>query len=461
MKKILSFLLTFLMIAGSGCESFLDVNVDPNNPLDVQESLILPPSELAISRNLMSANIAFIVQNFMQVAAINQPNPQIGTYRILHDDVSGDWSSVYSDELISLKNIIDKAEANGNFHYSAIAKILTALTLGTTTDLWGDIPYSKGLGGTTNLKPAYDSQEEIYNTIEIMLDDAIADIGKDSAKEPGTDDFFYQGDMEKWTKVAYMLKARYAMHLIKAPGHTAAAQADLVLAALANGFQSNDDDMTMVYPGAAGQENGWWFSFNPVSTAILSSTIVDSLNGRNDPRLPIMVKPAEDTGLYTGRIIGTDVGILTEYSSPADIYGGIGATNEILTYSEALFLKAEATLIKSGFAAAEPIYRDGIKSHMTKLDVADGAVTTYLSARGTLTSENALQRIMEEKNIANFLSIEVFTDWRRTGFPKITKVPGALSDIPRRIVYPQNEMVLNPQPQHTAKITDRVWWDQE
>jgi len=461
MKKIIYILVPFLMISVSGCKEFLDVNVDPNNPLDVKESLILPPSELSISRNLMSGNIGWICQQFMQVSALNQPNPQIGTYRLLHDDVSGDWNSIYSDELINLKIIIGKAERNNNFHYAAIAKILTAFTLGTTTDLWGDIPYSQALSGNENFKPVYDTQEEIYNDVQNLLDDAIADIAKSSLKEPGSDDYFYGGDMTKWQKVAYTLKARYAIHLTKAPGHTATAQADLVLQALTNGMTSNDDDLQMPYPGAAGQENGWWFNFNPVSTSILASTFVDSLKARNDPRLPLMVKPAEDTGLYTGRPIGTDVGVLTTYSIPTDLYAGIGATNYILTYSEALFLKAEATLIKSGAAAAEPIYQAGIISHMSKLGVSDADVNTYLSTRGTLTDDNALQRIMEEKNVANFLNIETFTDWRRTGFPAISKVPGALSDIPRRIIYPQIEMVTNPQSQQSALITDRVWWDQE
>jgi len=85
---------------------------------------------------------------------------------------------------------------------------------------------------------------------------------------------------------------------------------------------------------------------------------------------------------------------------------------------------------------------------------------TYIGARGSLTSANALQRIMEEKKIANYLSIENYNDWRRTGFPVLTKVPNALSDIPRRMLYPQNEILSNPQAVHSAKLTDRLWWDQ-
>jgi hypothetical protein len=201
-----------------------------------------------------------------------------------------------------------------------------------------------------------------------------------------------------------------------------------------------------------------------VSTLVLSSACVDTLVTRNDPRLPQLVAKAEETGLYTGRPIGSVniSGSLDIYSLPGSAYGAANSPVYVFNYSEALFLKAEATLIKSGFAAAQPIYQDAIKSHMTKLGIFSGDINDYLASRGTLTATNALQRIMEEKKIANFLSIENFNDWRRTGYPLLTKVPNALSnmDIPRRLIYPEVEILSNPQAIQTAKLTDRVWWDQ-
>src|SRR5687768_16187192 len=98
--------------------------------------------------------------------------------------------------------------------------------------------------------------------------------------------------MTKWEKLAYTLKARYYMHLTKAPGHTASAQADLALTALANGMSSGEEELKFAYPDAAGQENGWFHNFNVVSTAVLASTFVEALKDRNDPRLSKMVKPA-------------------------------------------------------------------------------------------------------------------------------------------------------------------------
>lgn len=459
MKKISLYTIGLVLLASTGCKKYIDVNKDPNDPTDVQEAAILAPVEVALSTEIYGGNSAFIVQNFMQTAAINQPPPQIGTYLEINSDLDGDWEAYYSTALINLRIMNGKAEADGKSNYAAVAKILTALTLGNATDLWGDIPYSQAFKGTSNLTPVFDKQEVIYKDIQSLLDSAIVNINAAGTVVPGSDDYFYDGDMTKWKKLAYTLKARYYMHLTKAPGYTAATQAQLALTALVNGFASNDDDLEFAYPGAAGQENPWFDDFNPVSTAVLASHFVDTLVGRSDPRLSKMVAPASSTGLYTGFQIGGATGDLTTYSLPTDFYMGIGATNHLVSYSESLFLQAEATSIVSGYAAAQPIYQNAIKAHMSKLGVADADVTTYLGKRGTLTAANAEQRIIEEKYISNFLNLEIFNDWRRTGYPTLVKVPNALSDIPRRLLYPEVEIISNPQPQETAKLTDRVWWD--
>jgi hypothetical protein len=93
------------------------------------------------------------------------------------------------------------------------------------------------------------------------------------------------------------------------------------------------------------------------------------------------------------------------------------------------------------------------------LDENSTAVTNYLASRGTLNTGNALRRIMEEKSIANFLNNENWVDWRRTGFPLLVKPPNALSEIPTRLLYPQVEIISNPQPQQSARMTDHLWWD--
>jgi hypothetical protein len=273
--------------------------------------------------------------------------------------------------------------------------------------------------------------------------------------------------MEKWEKFAYALKARHYIHLTKAPGYNAATQANLALTAIEKAFTGPEDEATLdIFSDAAGHESPWNKNTeNSQGGVVLASTLIDTLVARQDPRLPVIANKGSQ-GTYLGRQSTSDVvPDVTIYSTLGDYYSAASAPVELLSYSELQFIKAEATLITAGAAAAQPIYQQAIKDNMSMLglSLSSPAVTSYLAKRGSLTTANALQRIMEEKSIANLLSIENFNDWRRTGFPKLTIVPNpqaGVTSIPRRYQYSQQEVSTNPQPENTGtKITDRVWWD--
>ncbi|GGG76334.1 hypothetical protein GCM10007415_05130 [Parapedobacter pyrenivorans] len=459
--RIFSFI--FAVVLFAGCENFIDVNENPNAPTKVDEKLLLAPLCYQIAHNITAGNGTLFVNYYMQNIALNQPIPNHGTYLLVPSELDAPWTALYATSLKNLNILKLQAEERQNFHYAGIAKILTAYCLGLGTSFWGDIPYSESLQGEGNFTPAYDAQESIYQSIQQLLDEGIADIGRNIGLTPGNDDFFFVGNMENWVKAAYTMKARFHMHLTDAPGYDAVQQATQALQALAQGYGSNAENMEFDYPGGAGTQSRWFTRMLPIETIVLAANAVDTLVSRNDPRLPLLVTPAKSDGEYRGRPLGQQgIGSLESYSILGDYYGGQDASVHLLTYSEALFIEAEATLIVSGHAAAEPIFREAILANMEQVGLSrdDADVQTYLSTRLPLTAGNALQRIMEDKKVANFLSAENFNDWRRTGFPVMAKVENALSDIPRRLIYPLIEVSTNPQSQHTATLTDRIWWDQ-
>ena len=481
-KIIYGLILTAVMFTTAGCKKYLDVNKDPNNPTEVPENLLLPPIITDIGVTIAggsfsvqnTSGVALINAYWMQQLSLNQPLPQFESYKFTTGDAEYTWGELYINIMQNLKRLRDYAEANENHSYGVIGKVLTAYTLGVTTDMWGDVPYTQAFEGN---KPVYDKQEDIYELIQTMLDDAIAENKLDPGTlKPGADDFLYGGNMANWEKFAYALKARHYIHLTKAPGHTAVAQAELALAALENAFTNTGDEATLdIFSEDAGKQNPW-FKNTDIGTGgvVLGATLLDFLVANADPRLPIIAnKGSQNT--YLGRVstsnVVTDV---TIYSTLGDYFGGANpdgtdagaaAPVALLPYSELEFIKAEATFIKSGTAAAQPVYQQAIKNNMAKLGLGinDANVTNYIAARGTLTDANAIQRIMEEKSIANLLSVENFNDWRRTGFPalKIVANPEAgITTIPRKYQYSQQEVSTNPQPENSnAKITDRVWWD--
>lgn len=462
MKRSFINICMLAVITLSGCKKYLDVNQNSNVPSDVSENLLLAPLEAGVSQYIAAGNAASLVNQWMQNCVPNQPMPNTANYMVTSSTFDDFWNSHYVVVLNNL-NILDKqATANGNLMYAGIAKVLTAYTLGSATDLWGDIPYSQAFTGTGNTTPAYDKQEDIYKSIQSLLDAAITQLNSGTGATPRADDYYYGGDMAKWVKMAYTLKARYYMHLTKAPGYTAVAQANLALTALSNGMTSNDDDCAFSYNGTSTSSNAWYLHFYNTSTLVLSSYYVDSLKQHNDPRLPYLASKAESTGLYTGNVIGTGAGNLKDFSVPGSFYGSISSKVYIVNAAEALFLKAEATYITAGYAAAQGVFRQAVAGNLLKLgiDTASAAAQAYLSKRGVLTADNALQLIIEEKNTANFFSTENYVDWRRTGYPVLKMIANnQVTSLPRRFLYPLNEITANPQELQKAKLTDKVWWD--
>ncbi|MCW3464875.1 SusD/RagB family nutrient-binding outer membrane lipoprotein [Chitinophaga nivalis] len=462
-KRNIAIILLSALALGSGCKKFLDVNDDPNNPLEVSEKLILPPVEVTIGTQVVGGFNGSSAAYWMQQLSQNQPAPDMESYRILSSDVDNTWTFyIYPNILANLQKMINQATAAKHYEYAAIGKTLYAFNLAIATDIWNNVPYTDALKVPAIMRPKYDSQESVYINLQGMLDSALYFASQPASKiAPGGDDYIYQGDMDKWKKFIYMLKARFYLRLTKAPGRTAALQADSALTALAKGFVGNEDNAVMPYPGTAQAESPWYQNTLPgAGGVVMSKTFIDFLKNNNDPRLPV-IATKDASGGYSGRVPGANTipnpNVLSKLNT---FYGGAASPLFLATYSEALFIKAEATLIKQGVPAAVPVFAAAVNSHMSLLKVDGTAAAAYIAARVPMTAANALEQIIYEKYVAGFLSIETYNDWRRTGYPKLQLVQNAyVNYIPRRWPYPSNEILANPQPGQNASTADRVWWD--
>ncbi len=119
---------------------------------------------------------------------------------------------------------------------------------------------------------------------------------------------------------------------------------------------------------------------------------------------------------------------------------------ELFMYSEVEFLLAEAAL-KGGFSiqgTAESHYKNGILASMNRWNINDGqngfSFDNYYNDPKVSYSEaeNKLERIMEQKWIAGWLTVETWLDWRRTGYPDLKAGPVATygAALPLRFEYP-------------------------
>ncbi|HEX7051777.1 MAG TPA: SusD/RagB family nutrient-binding outer membrane lipoprotein [Longimicrobiales bacterium] len=492
-----------LALAAGGCENFLDVNDDPNAPESVPVAQILPGiivefTELGTGSPLYSPE--GWTSLWMQQWSYNQPWPYSRTdlYEVTAIDTDDVWAEAYDDVMIEAKNLMDVAEANEDWAYHGLAQFLLAWTATRLSDMFGPIPFTEALD-PLNPDPAYDDQQVVYQTAQQMIAEAIEEMQMPGDNVPGENDLIFGGDMARWVQLAHTVQARLHMRLAYAPGESPTDRAQKALDELANGIT---ESVAFDYIGGEGNRQPLYdYDGADWNTRyVIAAPFIDLLEGLNDPRLPIMVAPAAYDGAFRGHIPAADrmvtgdpffddsdrCTVAPASCDPDDedypdiawndsIFSHIGAAITVdstdyvwVGMPEVHFLEAEAQLILGG--AAQPAYEAGIRAHMESLGVDPAAIQAYLDQLPPLASlgnEGALEAIMTQKYIANFLhGIEVWNDWRRTGYPTIIPVDSAYVDgIPQRLRTPSAEIAYNGDnvaatgiPTGLEGMLQKVWW---
>ena len=128
------------------------------------------------------------------------------------DSWNGVWSSAYRGMLedIRLMNIL--ADEAGLTYHRGMGKVFQAYILLTLVDYFGDIPYTEALqGAEAILNPVSDSGESVYNAAISTLESAISDFN--SGGPVPSNDYYYQGDADKWIKAANSIKKKALLNL--------------------------------------------------------------------------------------------------------------------------------------------------------------------------------------------------------------------------------------------------------
>lgn len=472
-NKFLSFLLAAGLVFGaSSCsDDVLDeIDTNPNSPEDVSLSLLMPQVTLNIPTAVTGTDLAWYSSVYVRHTAGAHGQLQEADRRSGQEAssiVNNVWNNIYAGVLPDLDLIIKKgseggSEAGSNIHVG-IAKVLKAYTISVATDAWGKVPYREiGLGSDLR-KPKFDTQESIYQDMQTLLDEAIADLAK-GGPSPATTDLIYGGDAAKWTKAAWSLKARYYNRLSNIDPQ---GSATLALAAAAKGFTSAADNFAFnKYTATAIGEHPWFQESNDRMHHAVSDAFVSTLSGLSDPRLQAMVKPVATTGVITGFPNGNQENdqASTKYSDPTTTVLSATSSMPMMTYDELKFIEAEAHLRLNAAASAFTAYKEGVAAAMKRqMGASDAAIATYLTDEDLPQTEAALEveDIILQKWIAFWLfqPFEAYNDWRRTGYPGFINTH-QISAPPLRFAYTTSEIAANAENVPTVQIyTDGVWWD--
>ncbi|SRR6266545_1828508 len=451
--KILSVLAAALLVGGTGCSDLTSINQNPNGPLDVAPPSIISNVIQSVVGGVNGVNPMNIRGGGLWVQYYSEIQYRDEDKYIVRSGTSGGWG-FYSGAAQDAQRMIDKGVAASVPNWSAVGRIMKSYVFSVMTDAMGDLPYSQALKGLDNLTPTYDTQKAIYDSLFADLTRAGGEIDP-AGIGFATGDIMYGGNMARWRKFANSLRLRLAVHLANAPGSAAKAASEAQAAVTAGVFASDSDNAQITYLATSPNRNPIYDDARGRDDYGMSETYVDSLLSWNDPRLPVFAQLNKDTIVANRTYRGLQNG-LNDGAGPSLFYiSRIGAywretpnaPMALLTYSEVLFLEAEAA--ERGWIAgnAATLYTAAIRASMAQYGISQAAADAYVAqARVTyVPGATGLAQIAYQKWVSLFMQgMESWTEVRRTGVPVIVPGPNAvLSAMPERLPYDDNELVLN------------------
>lgn len=396
MKNKLLYILPLAMLLMVSCKKHLDINVDPNNPLELSESRLLPAVQYDLGRSLaIGGGLSNILQVYTHQMTTRENADQYG---VTGSDfyMQEAWNGLYRDVLTNTNFIITNGTENGNLKYVGIAKVIKAYTFSQLVDVFGDVPFSEAnqlVEGVFSAK--FDDDAEIYPQLITMLDEAIADLNNTEAPNnltPGADDVMYRGNTNLWVKAANTLKLKLytQQRLVK----DVSAEVNALISAGNLISATNESFLVPFGPNAATDDRNPAFGdyyatqrsnhVSPWFYEILKGYNTGIYEGIEDPRIPYYIynqltptssepeaeyKDGRFVSIYFGSVGPDRDKNAQNYISLFGIYpvggryddgaGGAGSATSgtgaapyrLITYADRLYLEAE--LMESGVIAGD------------------------------------------------------------------------------------------------------------
>ena len=478
MKTLLNYKLLFIagifLICLPSCDDITDLNIDPNNPVDVPAINLVTQAQYQLNDLLWGRGLGaewgmLMVQHFAQTEYAEESR-----YTVDANDYNFAWERFYASILNELRIARDMIANDENVpggrkaNQLAIVDILRAYAFHNLTDLYGDAPYSQALNSIEYPLPAYDSQQAIYTAVLQMYSDAVnsMDLGSGSFDNG---DLVYGGDIAAWKKLGASLMLRAAMRMVDVD--QGAASGYIQQAVSAGVISDNADNGLFVFSTEAAIANPLYIdnTLNNRDDFAVTDVLVEHLQNTGDPRLTAFAKPnnsGDYLGLPYGLTDGESFSLQTTRSRPNDNVRAATAPAIMIDAAEVHFLIAEGVQrgILSGDAAGS--YADGVRASMNYWGFTDdAAIDAYIAANG-YDAGNWKESIGTQKWLALYMNgPQAWHEQRRLDQP-VLAVPAAATNpsIPVRLPYPIDEEIRNGS--NLSSVTSdpndlntKMWWD--
>lgn len=472
MKNIFKNILIGASLVGTfSCQSLVEgESVSPNDPLTAPPELVMPSSQLALGfvHEGEMARLAGMWSGYF--TGSDRQYIGLNLYNATAADFDSPWGNLYTSAITNAKLVLAEAEKTDNRLLAGHCRVIIALGLSLSADLWGDVPATEIADFENIPTPKYDAQADVYKMAQSMLDEAIEDIKSNKG-------FVGEELLNVDVEGIYSIKAKIAL-----------SQKDYASAlSFANqGISEAANDIALPHGTSRDVDQNTYYAFQRVHRAGYMSAdnafVLSHIDNKDNSKTNykhikdyLYSATASGANLNTGGFFGasTSFPISTYYLTlltKAEVAARTGDLDESLSAINAY----RAYMASGGYlsAAYQEYYLDpttgdqissaGIKEKVTEdatymADTVKMQYDAYVAADfqngGMLNADNIaedkayIREVLAEKYIATVGLLDGFTDLRRTYNEtdvRVNVTPNTGSKIPQRFIYPQVEINTNP-----------------
>ena len=227
----------------TSCDDWLDINNNPDQPNN--ESIAVQNRLPWIQKQYTYSAGCANTRTFASVGGFYSVNANMNGVQLTWNGPAGLTTTPYQAWFAScasnVPDLYKKAEKENAYHYMAAAEVMHALGFMEMLDLYGEMPYEQALGASP--APEYSDGKTIWKGCLDRIDHAIElfNMTQDATATPlSSGDIWNGGDVSKWLKLCYGLKARWLLRVSK---NSTYYNPDEILACLDKAPQSNNDNV--------------------------------------------------------------------------------------------------------------------------------------------------------------------------------------------------------------------------
>lgn len=434
MKKILLISTITLSLGFASCDSYLDINENPNSPSadNIETSMLMPAIEM---------NIASSYGNFLRIAGgyhaqhyahLNGTSNYLdySQFSMSATRSSGTYTQFTQKGLSNLNTVLSKSSAAEDWGTYLAATTLRAFIYQALVDCYGEVPYSEALNSEITA-PKYDDGQAIYEGVIAEIEAALEKVS--GSNKICTNFLYPSATASQWIQFANALKLKMLMRMADVKDVKTAVAALIT----EDNFPKNDVSYKNCWKNESGQMSPFfaeefstaWGSQQTNVAANLA--IIESMRAYDnegsleyqDPRLSAFFNKNSE-GVYIGSVSGTNypsTSKLTKWCRPVASYD---MPVYLITVSEIEFFKAEYYARYGTVSEAATHYAAAIEASFASAGVSGTAeyIARYPYEQGNYKKSIGIAKWIALSGVNPF---ESWCELRRLNYPAFGTAKGS------------------------------------